>query len=56
MVHVIIGMGVLSFMIKGAATANPSPRRITLMECGASFWHMVDILWVLIFPLLYLMK
>lgn len=56
MIHVILGMGVLSFMMKGAWGGGESPRRIVLMESGASFWHMVDILWVLIFPLLYLMK
>ncbi len=56
MVHVIIGMVVLLFMAKGASTPGMDARRLVLMECGASFWHMVDILWVLIFPLLYLMK
>ena len=56
MIHVIIGMGVLLFMARGAWSGGQGPRRIVLMESGASFWHMVDILWVLIFPLLYLMK
>lgn len=55
MIHVILGMGVLSAMAFGA-WRGAGPRRIALMESGASFWHMVDILWVLIFPLLYLMK
>lgn len=55
MIHVILGMGVLAFMCWGAWSGR-GPRRIVLMESGASFWHMVDILWVLIFPLLYLMK
>lgn len=55
MVHVILGMGVLGFMAWGALRGR-GPRRLVLMESGASFWHMVDILWVLIFPLLYLMK
>jgi nitric oxide reductase NorE protein len=26
------------------------------LESGATFWHMVDLLWVVIFPLLYLLK
>jgi nitric oxide reductase NorE protein len=56
MIHVILGMGVLTFMCWGAWRGGGGPRRIVLMESGASFWHMVDILWVLIFPLLYLMK
>jgi nitric oxide reductase NorE protein len=25
-------------------------------ECVASYWHLVDLLWIMIFPLLYLMK
>ena len=26
------------------------------MEGGACFWHMVDLLWIVLFPLLYLVK
>jgi nitric oxide reductase NorE protein len=29
---------------------------LAFMECGACFWHMVDLLWIVLFPLLYLVR
>jgi nitric oxide reductase NorE protein len=26
------------------------------LESGASYWHMVDLLWIMLFPLLYLVR
>ncbi|MGQ0622891.1 MAG: cytochrome c oxidase subunit 3 family protein [Panacagrimonas sp.] len=51
LVHVLIGMAVLVFMWR--ATQRPA-LSLGLLESGATFWHLVDLLWVLIFPLLYL--
>ncbi len=31
-------------------------RRLSLIESGAVYWHMVDLLWVIIFALLYVMR
>jgi nitric oxide reductase NorE protein len=31
-------------------------RDIELMECGGLYWHMVDLLWVALFTLLYLVR
>ena len=33
-----------------------TPGQYAFVEGGACFWHMVDLLWVMLFPLLYLMK
>ncbi|MCV7074091.1 cytochrome c oxidase subunit 3 family protein, partial [Mycobacterium rufum] len=30
--------------------------RLTMIESGAVYWHMVDLLWVIIFGLLYVMR
>ena len=27
-----------------------------LVETGAAFWHMVDLLWIVLFPLVYVMR
>jgi nitric oxide reductase NorE protein len=54
--HVLLGMGALVFMIIIARRNRFNPRDITLIECGASFWHMVDLLWIVLFALFYLMK
>lgn len=61
--HVLIGMGVLIFLwvkakaavVQNSDTAIGEKDRV-LIESGASYWHMVDLLWIVLFPLLYLMK
>jgi nitric oxide reductase NorE protein len=55
--HVAIGLGVLAFMWWLARRApHLSPLRLSLAEGCACFWHMVDLLWLVIFPLLYLVR
>jgi nitric oxide reductase NorE protein len=56
LLHVLIGLGVLAFMImhlRKYATTTPN---LVLVEGGASYWRMVDLLWIVLFPLFYLMK
>jgi nitric oxide reductase NorE protein len=54
--HVLVGTGLLAFLwIRSRRGAWNSSRRV-LPECVASFWHLVDLLWIVLFPLLYLMK
>jgi nitric oxide reductase NorE protein len=54
-VHVVLGVVVLlvlvAFTRKDALTKN----QYSFVESGACFWHLVDVLWLIIFPLLYLM-
>ncbi|AEH07879.1 MULTISPECIES: cytochrome c oxidase subunit 3 family protein [Protofrankia] len=51
--HVAVGMCVLAFLRK--MTRNPARHpKTTTVEACASYWHMVDILWIVLFPLLYL--
>jgi nitric oxide reductase NorE protein len=54
LVHVLIGSGVLFWMRARVATVE-SDHDIHALESGASFWHMVDVLWIFIFPLIYFM-
>lgn len=54
-VHMIIGVVALVFAYR--RLKNPSNNvnnQRLIIECGASYWHMVDLLWIVIFPLLYL--
>jgi len=53
--HVLIGMVVLWFMRGAAVRPRLDGGGIRFLESGATFWHLVDLLWILIFPLLYLM-
>jgi len=54
--HVVAGnvvLLVLWFKARGRAFDRACP---TVLECGATYWHMVDLLWVMLFPLLYLLR
>jgi nitric oxide reductase NorE protein len=51
--HVLLGLVFLGILWRELNDA--SPPRARLVEIGATYWHMVDFLWILIFPLLYLM-
>jgi cytochrome c oxidase subunit III len=54
--HMILGLGVLLAMIYTVAR-NPSPeRRRSQVEIAGLYWHFVDIVWVFLFPLLYLVE
>lgn len=55
--HLIVGMGVLTFLhFQSRRSEPPSRVRFAFIEGGACFWHMVDLLWIVLFALLYLMK
>jgi len=54
--HVVAGCVVLGVLWnKSRAGAFTSDNRVGI-ECGASYWHMVDVLWIVLFPLLYLLR
>jgi len=52
--HVLIGLIVLTYVVNGARAAQPRPNELRSAEVGATFWHMVDLIWIVLFPLLYL--
>ena len=52
--HVVIGVIGLSYVIWRARKSSYDAGDIRVFETGATFWHMVDILWIILFPLLYL--
>lgn len=54
--HVAIGMLVLVFMWRRCRAGIASERDIGFLESGATYWHMVDVLWIILFPLIYLLK
>ncbi len=52
--HVIIGMGVLFFMYLKARKQAFGPTHYTGVEIAGLYWHLVDVIWIFLFPLLYL--
>jgi nitric oxide reductase NorE protein len=54
--HVLLGTSLLTFLwIRSRRGAFSSVQR-AVPESVASFWHLVDLFWIVLFPLLYLMK
>lgn len=52
--HTVIGMLVLIFMI--VSCRRRDAKALPAIESGATYWHMVDVLWIVIFSLLYLLR
>jgi cytochrome c oxidase subunit III len=52
--HVIIGMSVLTWVGFHLARGRFSPRYYTPVELGGLYWHLVDLIWIFLYPLLYL--
>ncbi|MFZ0907281.1 MAG: cytochrome c oxidase subunit 3 [Mycobacterium sp.] len=52
--HVCVGMAVLTFLLIQTRRREISVTRMAVVEGGACFWHLVDLLWIMLFALLYL--
>jgi cytochrome c oxidase subunit III len=52
--HMIIGLGVFSWLLWMAGKGRFTPEYHTPLEIGGLYWHFVDIVWIYLFPLLYL--
>ena len=53
-VHVLVGMGVLSWLAWRSYRGHFSSTYYTPVELSGLYWHLVDIIWIFLFPLLYL--
>lgn len=56
LLHVVGGTVVLLIMYRQARAGHYHSGQMTGLESGASYWHMVDLLWIVLFPLFYLMR
>jgi cytochrome c oxidase subunit 3 len=54
--HVIIGMVVLSVLLSFVARGKATRERSAALENGGLYWHLVDIIWIFLFPLFYLIS
>ena len=54
--HVILGMVILAAILLKTRRGGYSAADHHGMETGASYWHMVDLVWLILFPLVYVMR
>jgi len=52
--HMVIGLGLFSFLTYKAWKGAYTPQYHTPVEIGGLYWHFVDLVWIYLFPLLYL--
>jgi cytochrome c oxidase subunit 3 len=53
--HLTIGLGVVSILFFRTLRKQYSRAYFTPIEVGALYWHFIDIIWIFLYPLLYLM-
>jgi nitric oxide reductase NorE protein len=54
--HLVIGLAVLIVLRSMARRSELSTNQWAFFEGGACFWHMVDLLWLVLFPLIFLVR
>jgi cytochrome c oxidase subunit III len=52
--HMIIGVGLFLYLTYATWKGRYTPEYYTPLENGGLYWHFVDIVWIYLFPLLYL--
>ncbi|MBA3632929.1 MAG: cytochrome c oxidase subunit 3 [Acidobacteria bacterium] len=53
--HMVIGLGVMSWLLWKAWKYTYTPEFYAPVEMAGLYWHFVDIVWIFLFPLLYLL-
>jgi cytochrome c oxidase subunit III len=54
MLHIIIGLTILLIVYFKVRSRKINHKSYVLLENGALYWHLVDLIWIFLFPLLYL--
>ena len=52
--HIIIGLVIMGYAISGISKGKVNPERPSLLDNGGLYWHLVDLIWIFLFPLFYL--
>jgi cytochrome c oxidase subunit III len=55
-IHLIIGIGVVGIMVLRALLGHFRPNAYTPVELTGLYWHFIDIVWIFLLPLLYLIS
>jgi len=54
--HMILGIGLLAFLVVQSLRGRFSPEYYTPVDISGLYWHFVDVVWIFLFPLLYLIS
>ena len=54
--HVLAGMVLIFWLALRSHKKHFGPGRVLALECVGLFWHLVDLIWIYLFPLLYLVE
>jgi nitric oxide reductase NorE protein len=54
--HLLLGLVALVIMFRISRTPILDARDMRNLEAGASYWHLIDLLWIVLFALLYLLR
>jgi cytochrome c oxidase subunit III len=52
--HMVVGVGMLIWLMLQAKKGIYSAKYYTPVDVGGLYWHFVDVIWIFLFPLLYL--
>jgi len=52
--HMVVGVGLMTWLLVHSWRGRFSPTYFWPVEVGGLYWHFVDIVWIFLFPLLYL--
>ena len=55
-IHVIVGMGLFGYCLRAMRRGVVTAKRPILVENTTLFWHLVDVIWIFLFPLFYLIS
>ena len=54
--HIVIGLSLLIWVMYKGAKGQFHPGWFTPVEVSGLYWHLVDLIWIYLFPLLYLVS
>ena len=54
--HIIVGLGLMTWLLFRSVRGDFNHENYVAMENTSLFWHLVDIVWIFLYPLLYLTK
>jgi len=55
-IHVLIGIGAISWILIRSIRGEFGPEYFTPVDFVGLYWHLVDLIWIFLFPLLYLIS